>query len=584
MYCAGLLAGGASPSPRGVASRESDTPTATRYKERVAGVDFGTSWKAGRGELELLALVPALPWRRGLLGSGDRSLAFEQLEVRSGVAELGLRAAARDSAGPSRGESWGPLRKEVALEALAAAGFPALGDVERGGAPVRGERRVAAPDRRPADWWPAEPVFPDPAGGGGSQPPVLHVSAAAARAVDRGHPWILPDAGSDNPARFAAGTLVRVRAGRDRVGLARTEGRGRIAARMWARGVERPRDAESPEARVAAALGRRRALLDPPPGAPLTDAFCLVHGEADGLPGLAIDRLADVVRVLVTGRACEPLLARVEGALVHALGGDPTVLEVIHLRDAPEGRLERVRHVGGKEPSGARHRVHERGLAFWVDAGLAEPARSSPGVGLYLDQRENRARLAARAARGGRWLNLFAHTGAFSVALLAGGAEEVVSVDLSRAYLRWLEDNLAENDLPNSGAAHRAVRGDGRRFLEQLPALERFDGIVVDPPTAAAAGRRFWSAGRDLEPLLERALRHLDADGTLFVSRNERRARQPLSALVQRAAGGAGVMLRSLEDAPPGADFPRLSHFPEGDPFRAVLAQRDSAIAGAGPP
>ena len=81
-------------------------------------------------------------------------------------------------------------------------------------------------------------------------------------------------------------------------------------------------------------------------------------------------------------------------------------------------------------------------------------------MGLYLDQRENRARLAARAARGGRWLNLFAHTGAFSVALLAGGAEEVVSVDLSRAYLRWLEDNLAENDLPNSGAAHRAVRGE----------------------------------------------------------------------------------------------------------------------------
>ena len=68
--------------------------------------------------------------------------------------------------------------------------------------------------------------------------------------------------------------------------------------------------------------------------------------------------------------------------------------------------------------------VEERGLHFWVDPGWDAPRSPRPGFGLFLDQRENRARLLAAAGRGGRWLNLFAHTGAFSVSLLAAGARE----------------------------------------------------------------------------------------------------------------------------------------------------------------
>jgi len=88
-------------------------------------------------------------------------------------------------------------------------------------------------------------------------------------------------------------------------------------------------------------------------------------------------------------------------------------------------------------------------------------------------------------------LNLFAHTGAFSAAALAGGAREVVSVDLSKPYLDWLETNLARNGL--AGSQHQSVRMDARRYLERLDYAEHFDGIVFDPPTAARAGRRFWS-------------------------------------------------------------------------------------------
>ena len=531
-----------------------------RYKESVNRPD-----PVDRDQPELVVLVPEPPWRRGALDGPDAArLVFEVRETREGVAELALTV------------SDAPLERRAVLALLAAAGMPALGDTARGGLPVAGGPRLAAPAERPASWWPETAPWPT------EGLPSFRVSKGTARALERGHPWVLPDADSDDAGAYRPGTLVGLRCGRRALGLARIEGRGRVAARVWDREVRRPREAASPEARVARALDRRKGLLAPKPGAPPTDAFRLVHGEADGLPGLFIDRLGPLLRVLITGRACElvqgRVLAGVTSRLVDALGPDPPLVFVTHLRERPAGRLECVRARGGKLPpsprADGRIAVRERGLTFWVDPGLAEPERSSPGVGLYLDQRDNRGRLAAcvRRTGGGRWLNLFAHTGAFSVALLHAGADEVVSVDLSGAYLRWLDENLAANGL--SGASHRGVRRDGRRYLEELAPGERFDGIVIDPPTAAAAGRRFWSAGRGLEPLLAQAFARLSPGGSLFVSRNERGARGRLDALVRRAADGAGVEIDAVRDAPPGEDFPRLSHFPEGAPFRAVLVRR----------
>jgi 23S rRNA (cytosine1962-C5)-methyltransferase len=363
--------------------------------------------------------------------------------------------------------------------------------------------------------------------------------------------------------------------------LARIEGPGALAARVWAQRAARTREAPSVEARVARALERRGALLAPAAGAPQTDAFRLIHGEADGLPGLAIDRLGPLLRVLVSGRASEGFEGRVvdavAAALTPTLGAEPPVVRVVHLRDRPPGALRAVELVRGKLPPDAlaadgRVRVRERGLSFWVDPGLARPEQPSPGAGLFLDQRENRERLARLARLGGRWLNLFAHTGAFSAALLAAGAQEVWSVDLSAAWLRWLDENLASNGLDD--ARHRAVKGDGRRVLERLDPELRFDGIVLDPPTAAAAGRRFWSVRRDLPVLVEAALARLAPDGALLVCRNDRGSRGGLAALVETAARTGGVHLAGVEPAGPGADFPALAGFPEGAPFEGVLAHR----------
>jgi 23S rRNA (cytosine1962-C5)-methyltransferase len=328
------------------------------------------------------------------------------------------------------------------------------------------------------------------------------------------------------------------------------------------------------EQRVARALARRGALLEA--GAD-TDAVRLVHGEADALPGLAVDRLGPLLRVLVTGRAALPLRERALAALLAAklpgLPADPPVVEVVHLRERPPGALVCVRLVSGaREAIPDPLVVREGVLRFRVESGLAEPTRPHPGVGFFPDQRDNRARLAARAARGGRYLNLFAHTGGFSAALLAGGADEVFSVDLSGPYLAQLEENLLRSGLGLE--RHHTVRREARRFLAELDPALRFDGVVIDPPTAAASGRRFWSVRRDLAPLTADALARLVPGGFLLLTRQDRAGRGRLEPLLTSAATNARIRLATVEAAPAGADFPQLHGFPEGAPFEALLATR----------
>jgi 23S rRNA (cytosine1962-C5)-methyltransferase len=542
---------------------------------------------AGNAGLRYLALAPAPPWAAGVLrdpeGRDGATLRFRRGELRSGVAELELELSA---GGPDT------LRRR-----LAAAGFPLLGDARYGGILVEGGLRLRpAPspesvlEQAPEAWWPSEPVFAPELSSAGTagEGACLEVSKASLRALSRGHPWILTDRETGDAGRFRPGALVWIRAAEGetrgtRRTLARIEGKGSIAARVWARDVASLREAPSVEARVARALRRRAQLLSPAAGAERTDAFRLIHGEADGLPGLAIDRLGPLLRVVASGRSCEGFESRALDAVIDAMsteiGSDPPVVRVAHLRERPSGALHAVELIRGKLPplgpelwTGERLRVCERGLSFWIDPGLAQPEQPSPAVGLFLDQRENRAHLAALARAGGRWLNLFAHTGGFSAALLAAGAQEVVSVDLSAAYLRWLEENLAFNGL---SSRHRSVRGDGRRVLARMPEGERFDGIVIDPPTAAA-GRRFWSVRRDLAPLVGSALRRLVPGGALLVCRNDRATRGALARLVQEEATRESVGLARLEAAPPGPDFPSLPGFPEGDPFEGVLAQRSA--------
>jgi 23S rRNA (cytosine1962-C5)-methyltransferase len=139
-------------------------------------------------------------------------------------------------------------------------------------------------------------------------------------------------------------------------------------------------------------------------------------------------------------------------------------------------------------------------------------------VGLFTDMREHRRGLA-RWVRGKRVLNTFAYTGALSVAAAMYGAKEVTSVDLSSGVLKWAAENFRLNGL--DPAAHRFETADVMRFLEKAhKAGERWDIVILDPPTYSAARARAWSAARDMPSLIARGAAVLEPPGLLWVSSN----------------------------------------------------------------
>lgn len=155
--------------------------------------------------------------------------------------------------------------------------------------------------------------------------------------------------------------------------------------------------------------------------------------------------------------------------------------------------------------------------------------------------------------------------------LLAQGAGSVDSVDLSAHYLGWLDDNLALNGLEMK--AHRSIRSDARRFVEKTLNEGGYDGIVVDPPTAAAAGRKYWSVKKGYREIVASVLPRLNSGGVLLLSRNDRGARGSLAELVHKEAQKQKRRVLEIRDAGPGLDYPILDTFPEGDSFSGIIAR-----------
>jgi 23S rRNA (cytosine1962-C5)-methyltransferase len=270
-------------------------------------------------------------------------------------------------------------------------------------------------------------------------------------------------------------------------------------------------------ARVDAALARRADRL----ARADTDACRLFHSAADGIDGLVIEKLGDVLVVqLHEGRLairedaahdlCEHAARRV---------GARAVYRKVYprARSALRPNLERLHRdpqpwIG--EPVEPELSVRENGITFLV--------RPYDGyvTGLFLDHCNNRARVRVLAA-GRRVLNAFAYTCGFTVAAGVGGAAQTASVDLSRKSLEWGKRNLTANDLTLD--RHRFFCCDVFDYYRRAARQgHRFDLIILDPPTFARARRprRTFQLTRDLDRLARGAIGLLDAGGILLLSIN----------------------------------------------------------------
>ncbi|WP_437314767.1 class I SAM-dependent methyltransferase [Sorangium sp. So ce385] len=311
-----------------------------------------------------------------------------------------------------------------------------------------------------------------------------------------------------------------------------------------------------------------------------TTAFRLVHGAGDGLPSLSVDLYGEHLVVALFGAGeGEPGAPPRDVVLdaAHRLGARGVYLKVRpkHASVIVDARREEFapRHAVRGESAPEELTIFEHGLPFKVRLG------DGLSTGIFLDQRENRRRVR-ELARDARVLNLFAYTGAFTVAAVAGGARESVTVDVSRGAVAWARENL--DAIGADAAAHVVVEADVFPWLKAAAQAERrFDLIVLDPPSFATTKKSRFSAASDFGALAALAFRLLAPGGRLLACTNHRGiARAKFRRHLHEAAREAGCDVVQMKDLPDPVDFPSE---PGMEPhLKSVLATVGAPAAKAG--
>ncbi|MDF0602933.1 class I SAM-dependent rRNA methyltransferase [Psychromarinibacter sp. C21-152] len=310
--------------------------------------------------------------------------------------------------------------------------------------------------------------------------PVIRLRPKAeARAIRHGFPWVYSDelVTDRRTKALAPGSLAVLEdAERRPLGLVAVNPGSRIIARVLDRDPEAVVDADWLAARLRAALAHRAQLYDAP-------YYRLVHAEADGLPGVVIDRFGDAAVIQSNAAWAEALLAPLTEALCAVTGVATVVKNGAGRARALEGLPEETVVLrGGVDGPVA---VPMNGATYMADL------MGGQKTGLFFDQRDNHA-FVQRLAGGARVLDVFSHVGGFSLAALAAGAESALAVDSSAPALE-----LAGQGAAAMGAAARFAtrRGDAFDTMAALAeAGERFDLLVCDPP-AFAPSRQALDAG-----------------------------------------------------------------------------------------
>jgi len=356
-------------------------------------------------------------------------------------------------------------------------------------------------------------------------------------------------------ARASAGDVVRVLGPRGRLlGSAFYSDRSQIALRLVIAG-DRPADLALWRERIHAAVAFRDALaID-------ATAYRLIHGEADLMPSLVVDRYADALVVQALSQAADrllpdlvPLLVEVTGASGVLARNDPRVREL-------EGLDRRVELLYGEVPEQVR--VREGAIEY--DADLWHGQKT----GLFLDQRENRA--AAAGYAHGRLLDCFSYHGGFALGL-ASRCPEVTAIDVSDAAVDRIRANAARHGLNHVQALAANVFDELRR-REQ--AGERYGTIVLDPPAFAKAKASVAKALAGYREINLRALKLLEPGGYLVTCSCSYHVNEAMfGQVLHEAALDARARVSVVEKRMQARDHPVLLGMPETYYLKCLILRK----------
>ena len=388
------------------------------------------------------------------------------------------------------------------------------------------------------------------------------------RSLLKRHPWVFE--GSIASGRADSGETVRIEShAGEFLAWGAYSPSSSIRVRAWSFTAAERIDAAFFERCIARAVAVRvRLPID-------SNAMRLVHGEADGLPGLVVDRYGDTLSAQFTAAGVERWKSVIADALMKVTG----LTHLYERSDASVRELEGLSPITGwlRSPSGAdadtQVTIHEHGWRLSVDVARGHK------TGYYLDQRDSRKLFADCVRHFGlkRVLNCYSYTGGFSVAALAGGAIDVTSVDSSGPALERASEHIALNGF--DAARHAAIDADVnatlRRFLDEG---RRFDAIVLDPPKFASTAGQAERAARAYKDINRLAFMLLEPGGLLFTFSCSGGVSADLFHKIVAGAGlDAGIdgQIHARTGAAP--DHPMTVTFPEGEYLKGLVIVKQIA-------
>lgn len=332
--------------------------------------------------------------------------------------------------------------------------------------------------------------------------PTLHLRKNEERRLKAGHEWIYSnevDTERSPLKTWPAGTACRVEDSRGKtLGRALLSPNSLIAARLYSRDPKQEPSRSFFKKRVEQALALRDTLYSRP-------FYRLIYGEADGLPGLVVDRFGDTLVLQIGTAGMEAHLETLVAALDSVLQPERIVLK----NDATVRELEGLplytRALKGEVPEYVA--LEENGAHFQA------PLRDGQKTGWFFDHREARARMAP-LAKGARVLDVYAYCGGWGVQAALAGASEVTAVDSSALALDYMHRNAELNGV----AQHlRTLEGDATAALKQLAADgEKFDLVILDPPAFIKRRKDFKNGLAGYHALNELAVRLIRPGGYLI--------------------------------------------------------------------
>ena len=379
-----------------------------------------------------------------------------------------------------------------------------------------------------------------------------------ARPLWYSHPWVYANAIASVEGQPEPGDVVSLTDHDGRfIGKGFYNGRSQIPVRLCTR-TDEAIDAAFLRKRIQQARAVRTRLGLPSAD---TNVYRLVNSEGDDLPGLVIDMYADTAAVQITTLAMSMRRNEIYDALEAELGVK-TIFEL-----APEAYAKLEGYAAGARVARGESRasvaVVENGIALEV-----EPLGGQK-TGMFIDQRETRARVAS-LARGARVLDCYAYAGGFGLQAARGGATSVVAVDSSARAIARIESHAATN-----GVRIDAVEADAFRFLETATPRS-FDLLVIDPPKFASARKDLEAARKGYERLNALAL-GAAAPGAVLVtcSCSQNVDAETFERIVAAAAKQAGRRVRVFERRGPASDHPLPPGFGEGQYLKVLFLYVD---------